>query len=448
MAVQDEKVEKVTEEEAVTDIAGDSGSKEEKKKIIHDHPIFKKVEDGDLESVQNLIEVEGVSVEILDQHGMTPLMHAAWKGTEEVAEYLLKQGADANGGRHDHNYTCLHFAGLAGKPEICRMLLETGAKAYHTNSVNRTAASMAAFVGNHGCVSVINNFVPKDDIWYYTRKQPFESEAKLPIHLAKPLYRIAMSMNTNPVRVGMIFKEEPKMLQEITKVRKVLELLCDKEFKSRNDVNEILSLKYHILHYIVKAIEKEKEKDEKKEGEKKTPFIDRWIKSMLLGRDTDGFPVYQENFLRQGIKEFPFQESTLFKMLVTNFAQCKNYGEGQTASEYINGAFNGQKGFKDFENCDTCGEEKAEKKCSSCKSADYCNQTCQKLHWFQHKKHCAALKIKHDKMAAAAKEAKDKEEKEKAEKEKEDNAKVEEEKKEKETSEPSQSPDSPQEAKS
>ena len=33
---------------------------------------------------------------------------------------------------------------------------------------------------------------------------------------------------------------------------------------------------------------KEKIRDEKKEGDKKTPFIDRWIKSMLLGRQEDG----------------------------------------------------------------------------------------------------------------------------------------------------------------
>ena len=52
----------------------------------------------------------------------------------------------------------------------------------------------------------------------------------------------------------------------------------------------------------------------------------------------------------------------------------QDYGKGQSAAEYINGAFNGQKGFKDHENCDTCGEEKAEKKCSECKSADYCDQ--------------------------------------------------------------------------
>jgi hypothetical protein len=35
-------------------------------------------------------------------------------------------------------------------------------------------------------------------------------------------------------------------------------------------------------------IQKQMEKDAAKEGEKKTPFIDRWIKSMLLGRESDG----------------------------------------------------------------------------------------------------------------------------------------------------------------
>ena len=102
-------------------------------------------------------------------------------------------------------------------------------------------------------------------------------------------------------------------------------------------------------------------------GEKKTPFIDRWMKSMLVGREEDGYPVFQENFVRQGIKEFPYQESQLFKTLVANFHHCQKYGEGVSAAEYINQAFNGQRGFKDFENCDACGDEKAEKKCSKCK---------------------------------------------------------------------------------
>ena len=63
-----------------------------KTEIIHDHPVFKKVEEGDLETIQNYFEVEGLSIEIEDQHGMTPLMHASWKGTIEVSKYLIKQG--------------------------------------------------------------------------------------------------------------------------------------------------------------------------------------------------------------------------------------------------------------------------------------------------------------------------------------------------------------------
>jgi len=369
-----------------------------------EHPIFKFIEEGNLDAVQKQIDVEGVSIETEDSHGMTPLMHASWKGRTDIVEFLLKQGASPNGGNHEHDYTCLHFAGLAGSTEICRMLLEAGAKPYHTNSVNRTAAAMAAFVGNHSCVAVINNFVSKEEVWFYTRKQPLESEPKLPQELAKSVYKIVMSMNTNPVRIGLILREEPKLVENIKKVANVLELMSDKQFKNRQDVNEILSLKFHIIHYILKGIMKEKEIDEKRTEEKKTPFIDRWIKGMLLGRDTDGFSTYQENFLRQGIKEFPFPESQLFKMLVTNFSQCKNYGEGQTAAEYINAAFNGQKGFKDFENCASCGEEKAEKKCSSCKAVFYCDQVCQKLNWFMHKKFCAAMKIQQEKVDALKKE--------------------------------------------
>ena len=57
-----------------------------------DHPVFKTIADGDMESMRNYFEVEGVSLELEDQHGMTPLMHASWKGRQEVAKYLIKQG--------------------------------------------------------------------------------------------------------------------------------------------------------------------------------------------------------------------------------------------------------------------------------------------------------------------------------------------------------------------
>ena len=114
--------------------------------------------------------------------------------------YLLRQGADPNGGRHEHGYTCLHFAGLAGEfyhppahhSTWCHQESQKYASSYWKQgrkpiiqtlskgqlplisfdeiSENfRTAAAMAAFVGNHHCVSVINNHVPKDHVLYYTK---------------------------------------------------------------------------------------------------------------------------------------------------------------------------------------------------------------------------------------------------------------------------------------
>ena len=58
------------------------------------------------------------------------------------------------------------------------------------------------------------------------------------------------------------------------------------------------------------------------------------------------------------------------------------------AAEYINQAFNGQRGFQDGDNCATCGDEKAKKCCT----VNYCNQVCQKYHRFVHKKHCQKQK--------------------------------------------------------
>ena len=65
---------------------------EKKEEVVHDHPVFKTIADGDMETMRNYFEVEGVSLEKEDQHGMTPLMHASWKGKYDIAKYLIKQG--------------------------------------------------------------------------------------------------------------------------------------------------------------------------------------------------------------------------------------------------------------------------------------------------------------------------------------------------------------------
>ena len=64
-------------------------------------------------------------------------------------------------------------------------------------------------------------------------------------------------MNSHPVRIAYFFRDDPALLENVSKIRKVLELMSHKEFKNRKDVNETLSLKYHVLQCIVKDIEKQ-----------------------------------------------------------------------------------------------------------------------------------------------------------------------------------------------
>ena len=108
-----------------------------------------------------------------------------------------------NGGDHDHGYTALHFAALSNAVGICQDLLSAGIKEDRLNAVNRTAAQMAGFVGNSDCVCVINNHVPKEAVFFYTRKQPLETEAKLPLQLAKPIYSLVSCVRTTYYYFGL-----------------------------------------------------------------------------------------------------------------------------------------------------------------------------------------------------------------------------------------------------
>ena len=60
-----------------------------------------------------------------------------------------------------------HLA-VSGKVDVVNLVLEAGVKTDLTNSVNRTAAQMAAFVGQHQCVRAINNFFPRQELQRFT----------------------------------------------------------------------------------------------------------------------------------------------------------------------------------------------------------------------------------------------------------------------------------------
>ena len=61
---------------------------------VQQHPLFEIIKTSQpevvIEAVRDFFEIDGVSIEIQDSSGMTPLMHACWKGNVEFVKFLIK----------------------------------------------------------------------------------------------------------------------------------------------------------------------------------------------------------------------------------------------------------------------------------------------------------------------------------------------------------------------
>ncbi|XP_074543455.1 ankyrin repeat and MYND domain-containing protein 2-like isoform X2 [Halichoeres trimaculatus] len=340
--------------------------------------ILQVISAGDVQEAAEMLANNNIRINCLDENGMTPLMHAAYKGEAEMCRLLLQHGADVNCNQHEFGYTALMFAGLSGKTDITTMMLDAGAETDLVNSVGRTAAQMAAFVGQHDCVTVINNFFSLARLEFYTRPQGLEREPILPPRLAKPLHKIIMTTNLNPVKIVLLVRENPVLLDvtALEKCSQVMDLLCE-QCVQQQDMNEVLAMKMHYISCVLqKCLSFLHKRDDK---------LDALVKSLLRGRDSDGFPQYQEKFIRDCIRKFPHCEATLLQQL----------GSDPTAFSVLNQALTGQMALADADYCATCGDRGADKRCSLCKSVLYCSLACQRLHWFTHKRTCGSLQ-EHD----------------------------------------------------
>ncbi|KAG5894161.1 hypothetical protein JTB14_001857 [Gonioctena quinquepunctata] len=336
---------------------------------------------------------ENQNVNILDRDSMTPLQYAAYKGHKEVAQILLDQGADANYCEHKHKYTALHFAALSGSIDVCLALLHAGAKSQVTNTVNRTASQLAAFVGHHNCAATINNFIPKSEVEYYTTIHGTQTTPQLPSFLVESFQKFIMQINIHPVKVVLNIQNFVGLSDHLSEVKKVLELMSEKEMKRGVETNEVRSLKFHYLSYIIGEIIKIRQrqassKKDETEDEKKLDITELFTRK-LLKPGKDGQLEFMDGFLKECIREFPFRDCTLFRQMVASLASK----DPPTVFSVISSAINGQKGFADdsISVCNTCGEEKPSKKCSKCKAVQYCDRNCQRLHWHWHKKACPRL---------------------------------------------------------
>lgn len=247
---------------------------------------------------------------------------------------------------------------------------------------------MAAFVGYHNCVAIINNFVPKEEIEYFTT----QTNPYLPPFLVENFHKFIMQVNIHPVKIVLNVYSCAGLSDHLSEVKKVLELMCEKEMKRGAETNEVLSFKFHYLSYIVGEIHKIRQrqansKKDETEEDKKLDVTELFTRK-LLKTGKDGHLEFMDSFLKECIREFPYRESTLFRQMVASLSGT----DAPSALSVISAAINGQRGFIDNVSvCNTCGEEKPAKKCSKCKIVQYCDRNCQRLHWHWHKKACTRL---------------------------------------------------------
>lgn len=126
------------------------------------------------------------------------------------------------------------------------------------NSVGRTAAQMAAFVGNHNCVATINNFIPKADIDFYIKPQGLQAEPMLPPHLADYFHKFIMQVNVNPVRVAMNLQRFPALLENAAKVSNT-QLVKKKKWKIMRHQLQLIftSIYFYYTFYYFSSLDTE-----------------------------------------------------------------------------------------------------------------------------------------------------------------------------------------------
>lgn len=243
---------------------------------------------------------------------------------------------------------------------------------------------MAAFVRNHACVATINNFVPRSDIAYFAKLKDQQQSAPLKTFLIDPVHKFIMQVNINPVRVAINLQRSGIPSEHWKDLKKVLELLSNREMKRGTETNEIMAFKYHYLSYVVSEIVKSCDRQDDKKAD---DLVELFIRK-LLKTNRDGYCEYMDGFIKESVREFPYRECTIFRQMVTSLAGQ----DPPPAMNVITAAVNGQRPFEDnLATCFTCGEEKPGKKCSKCKAVQYCDRECQRLHWFLHKKVCARI---------------------------------------------------------
>lgn len=363
--------------------------------------LFEALKEKDLNRVKSIICDRGsdLNLNAVDQDELSPLQHACHIGDVELARLLIDNGADVNFTNRKDGYTPLMFAAISSKAEIVRLLLEMNVDTTAINCVNRTAADMAAFVGQSKIVSIINCWISfTNSVEPYTRRRELEDEPRIPSkQLGRLLHNFIVYPTFHPVKYILFIKENLDLVRYGAKFIYVLDDLCTKTINPPI-LDETLSLKYHylssILQNCVRAVDAKKtaKSDEDQSFNKQAceKAMDTFVRRLIRGDNYDAHKTVTMQVNRlivDCIFKFPYTQSAIFK--TATYALSKLDPDDHIAYTVLIQVLNGPRTFgHPPEACAVCRETSGTKKCSRCKSVFYCDSSCQKADWFQHRKAC------------------------------------------------------------
>ncbi|NMM07440.1 ankyrin repeat domain-containing protein [Polaromonas sp.] len=115
------------------------------------HGLYLAMREPSLKAAQVLIDWPKTDVNILNAKGESPLMLAILKGQQDVADKLIKKGADVN----KTGWTPLHYAASSGQLAIISQLLENSAYIDAESPNGTTPLMMAAMYGTTAAVKLL-----------------------------------------------------------------------------------------------------------------------------------------------------------------------------------------------------------------------------------------------------------------------------------------------------
>ena len=111
---------------------------------------------GQIEIVQNLLELFPSNIDSFDQDGWAPLHLASFSGHVHVVELLIKMGANLNlGSLNEKGYMPIHAAAHGRNAAVVAVLVRNGAYADAQDSAGHTAMHIAAQNGDTRIIDIL-----------------------------------------------------------------------------------------------------------------------------------------------------------------------------------------------------------------------------------------------------------------------------------------------------